>query len=72
VDLPAGGAVLFYTDGLIERRGQTLGTGLRLLCETVAPGSPEDICGDVMAKLIGTESPADDVAVLAVRRTEAG
>jgi putative methionine-R-sulfoxide reductase with GAF domain len=69
VDLPAGGVLLFYTDGLIERRGQTLNAGLRLLCETVVPGSPDDICGDVMAKLIGTESPPDDVAVLAVRRT---
>jgi phosphoserine phosphatase RsbU/P len=72
VDVPAGALLLFFTDGLVERRSHTLGAGLRLLCETVLPGPPDDVCGDVMAKLIGTESPADDVAILAVRRVAAG
>ncbi|WP_040922158.1 ATP-binding SpoIIE family protein phosphatase [Saccharomonospora xinjiangensis] len=68
IAVPSGGTLLFYTDGLVERRQRQLDDGLRLLCEAVRTGPAELLCAEVMSKLIGEETPADDVAVLAVRR----
>src|SRR3954469_12386382 len=61
--------LLFYTDGLIERRGKTLSDGEAALAEAAkaAPEEPELMCREVIQRLTeGIEIP-DDVAVLAVR-----
>jgi serine phosphatase RsbU (regulator of sigma subunit) len=64
----APGAVLcFFTDGLVERRNKPLDDGLTLLCETVSPGPPEDVCISVMRALVGSEHPGDDIALLVLR-----
>lgn len=67
VALEAGSAVLFYTDGLVERRSEGLDDGLaRLLAATSgAPASdPEALCQHVLKALV--HDAADDVVVLAL------
>jgi serine phosphatase RsbU (regulator of sigma subunit)/anti-sigma regulatory factor (Ser/Thr protein kinase) len=61
--------LLFYTDGLIERRGQTLSDGEAALVGAAkeAPDEPELMCRTIIQELTdGIEIP-DDIAVLAVR-----
>lgn len=68
VEIPAGGLLCFYTDGLIERRDTSLDTNLRRLYESIVPGHPaEAVCAAVMAALIGREVISDDVALLTLR-----
>jgi serine phosphatase RsbU (regulator of sigma subunit)/anti-sigma regulatory factor (Ser/Thr protein kinase) len=61
--------VLFYTDGLIERRGLTLSEGEAALVEAVgaAPNEPELLCRSVLGRLTEGIEPADDIALLAIR-----
>ena len=64
----APGAVLcFFTDGLVERRNKALDDGITLLCQTVSPGPPENVCLSVMRALVGSEHPGDDIALLVLR-----
>jgi hypothetical protein len=39
-DLPPGTTVLLYTDGLVERSGQDIDTGIAALCTSCSPSSP--------------------------------
>ncbi|WP_459717077.1 PP2C family protein-serine/threonine phosphatase [Actinophytocola sp. KF-1] len=43
-DLPAGGLVVCYTDGLVERRGEPIDDGLERLRATLRSGSAEAVC----------------------------
>lgn len=72
VDLPPGALLSFYTDGLVERRNEVITEGLARLCEAVTARPAEQVCTEVMARLVGAEPPADDVALLALRRLPAG
>jgi serine phosphatase RsbU (regulator of sigma subunit)/anti-sigma regulatory factor (Ser/Thr protein kinase) len=61
--------LLFYTDGLIERRGRALSDGEAALAGAAkeAPDEPELMCRTIIQQLTdGIEIP-DDIAVLAVR-----
>ncbi|HEX3336504.1 MAG TPA: GAF domain-containing SpoIIE family protein phosphatase [Jatrophihabitans sp.] len=69
VTLPAGGVLLLYTDGLVERREEPLERGLARLCEAVTSTSPENLCRTVMHELVGTETIPDDIALLAIRKS---
>lgn len=71
VEVPPGALVCCYTDGLIERRGSSLDTGLSALCKSISAGPPEEACAAVMEDLIGERPLEDDVAVLMLRRVEA-
>ena len=71
VELPPHSTMLLYTDGLIERRGEAIDAGLSRLQAAVANDPPEDVCRDVMLRLVGSTSTTDDVALLAVGRDEA-
>jgi len=66
--IPPGALLCFYTDGLIERRGEVIDDGLARLCQAVTAQPPEDACATVMQALVGSGSPRDDVALLMVRR----
>lgn len=71
VELEAGSTVVFYTDGLVERRGEVLDEGLARLCgvlEEVAAGDPplDALCDAVLERVL-PQRPEDDVALLAVR-----
>jgi serine phosphatase RsbU (regulator of sigma subunit) len=66
--LPARGTLLFYTDGLVERRGETLDEGFARLREAArsSDGSLTDTLSAVVAKVIPAGS-ADDTVLLGVR-----
>jgi anti-sigma regulatory factor (Ser/Thr protein kinase) len=68
VELPAGTLLCAFTDGLVERRGAPIDDGLERLRATLNAGPAESVCASVMAELIGSEQPLDDVAVLMVRQ----
>jgi putative methionine-R-sulfoxide reductase with GAF domain len=64
-------AMLLYTDGLVERRGQLLDEGIGRLLAALAPGAADDLCARATGILY--HSPAtDDVAVLALHRRPGG
>ncbi|WNI17516.1 SpoIIE family protein phosphatase [Actinacidiphila sp. ITFR-21] len=68
LDVPDGSVLVLYTDGLIEARGQDIGTGLerlrRTLCRPV--DSLEDACDELLAAMDPGREP-DDVALLMAR-----
>jgi serine phosphatase RsbU (regulator of sigma subunit) len=71
VTLDHGATVLLYTDGLVERRGQSLDEGLRELRDTLldlaSEGLPLDLlCERVLRRML-PERRDDDVALVAVR-----
>ena len=68
VPLEPGSTVLLYTDGLVERRGESIDTGLERLRAAVAeaPREPEALCDRLLEVLVDS-ALADDVALLAVR-----
>jgi sigma-B regulation protein RsbU (phosphoserine phosphatase) len=68
VKLPVGALFLSYTDGLVERRVESIDVGLQRLLDTVEPREPEAVCRLLMDELVGTAATLDDIAVLALRR----
>jgi GAF domain-containing protein/anti-sigma regulatory factor (Ser/Thr protein kinase) len=72
--LEPGETLLFYTDGLVERRGERLATRQQRLKEVAAaaPFAPDLLCDAVLEHLLGDGPPADDVALLAVQRSAVG
>ena len=69
VTLTAGETLLFYTDGLIERRGRNLSEGEAALVEaaTAAPDEPELKCRSIIERLTEGNDVPDDIAILAIR-----
>jgi serine phosphatase RsbU (regulator of sigma subunit) len=71
--LTAGDTLLLYTDGLVERRDQSLAIGLAELARTLAAleMTPlDDACDELLARLL-VDRPFDDVAMLAVHTRRA-
>jgi serine phosphatase RsbU (regulator of sigma subunit)/PAS domain-containing protein len=67
--LDRGATLFFYTDGLVERRGQSLEVGLTRLETALADlthTSLDGLCDLVMERLL-PHRPEDDVAIVAVR-----
>jgi PAS domain S-box-containing protein len=67
--LPQQATLFLYTDGLVERRDVGLDDRLAQLraATSAVGGELIDVCDQVLAGVLGTKSPADDVALLAVR-----
>ena len=70
VALPEGAVVVFYTDGLIERRGESLDQGMERLRSAIHVDGPEAVCLR-LTKVMLHEGIQDDVAIVAVRRSQA-
>src|SRR3954449_7183014 len=61
--LPDDATLLLYTDGLVERRGSSLGAGLShpRAAVTTGPAEPEALCEHVLRTLLPNGAPGDDV-----------
>ncbi|WP_340684205.1 GAF domain-containing SpoIIE family protein phosphatase [Amycolatopsis coloradensis] len=68
IELPPGGVLAFYTDGLVERRDQLIDVGLQRLAGVVTTDPPSAVCARVMAALVGATPAQDDIALLVARR----
>jgi serine phosphatase RsbU (regulator of sigma subunit) len=68
--LPPGATLVLYTDGLIERRDCDLDVGLAALAHAAGSIEPslDAFCRRLLVQLGGAGHPADDIAVVAVRR----
>jgi sigma-B regulation protein RsbU (phosphoserine phosphatase) len=66
--IPPGALLCFYTDGLIERRGELIDDGIARLCRAVTAQPAEDACATVMNALVGNGPARDDIALLMLRR----
>src|SRR5580704_12109127 len=66
--IPPGALLCFYTDGLIERRGELIDDGLARLCRALTPQPADEACATVMQALAGGGPARDDIALLMVRR----
>jgi serine phosphatase RsbU (regulator of sigma subunit) len=68
--LDPGDLVVLYTDGLVERRGESLDEGFRRLgaiAEQLVDLDPEEFSDALVEALVPGEQQADDLAVLVVR-----
>ena len=71
VAVPPGSSLILYTDGLVERRGESIDAGLHRLRDAVRePGAPGSVCDRIVSELLSDAEHADDVAVLVVRMAE--
>ena len=71
VELDEDALVLLYTDGLVERRGESLTVGLdRLVCSVPAlVPQLDDALDQLLELMLPDEGAEDDVALVAVRLT---
>ncbi len=70
IDFATGDTLVLYTDGLIERRGETIDIGLERLRRVIEARSgmgPEELC-DAMLSEVALEHPEDDIALLVMQR----
>jgi anti-anti-sigma factor len=69
VVLEPGSTLLLYTDGLVEKRGDSIEAGMEALREAVAgpPGDLDSLCDDRILEALRPGAQADDVALLALR-----
>jgi len=68
-ELDAGTTVLLFTDGLVERRDESIDVGLCRLRDALAagPAELEELCSQILAEVPGGSLLQDDAALLAVR-----
>jgi anti-sigma regulatory factor (Ser/Thr protein kinase) len=62
--------LLLYSDGAVERRGESIEGGLQRLAEAVAELATDDpaaLCDALLERLFETAPPRDDVVLLALR-----
>jgi PAS domain S-box-containing protein len=72
--VPVGGALVLFTDGLVEAREQPVHDGIATLCSILgdvlsAVPSAEEVCAAAVEKMGRGEATVDDDAILAIRRT---
>jgi GAF domain-containing protein/anti-sigma regulatory factor (Ser/Thr protein kinase) len=68
--LGAGETLALYTDGLVERRGEELSTGIDRLLDVVGDApSPDAACLLAVQRLVPADGATDDVAIVALQNT---
>jgi anti-sigma regulatory factor (Ser/Thr protein kinase) len=69
VELPAGTVLVLYTDGLVERRGESIDAGFEELRAAAlgGPRDPEQLVEHILESMIGSREREDDIAIIAVR-----
>ena len=75
VDLPVGATLLLYTDGLVERRGESIDDGLARLCDVLAVQgrvASRQVVDRAVARLLQGRDHHDDVAILCAQRLPSG
>jgi sigma-B regulation protein RsbU (phosphoserine phosphatase) len=60
--------VAFYTDGLVERRGESISVGLERLRSSTITGPPERVAAEIMRTLVADTIPDDDIALVILHR----
>lgn len=73
-ELTPGSLILLYTDGLIERLGETLDDGfarLKAVAAKCVDLPVEAVCAELLAQMSPPDGYRDDVVVLALRPTHA-
>jgi CheY-like chemotaxis protein len=67
--IPPGATLVLFTDGLVERRRESIDVGLDALARAAERVEPdlEEFCDRLLAE-VGPAKPDDDIAVLALRR----
>jgi serine phosphatase RsbU (regulator of sigma subunit) len=68
IPIDVGATVAFYTDGLIERRGESIDRGLERLAAAMTTGRPDAVAAGLMRALVGKSVPTDDIALVVLRR----
>jgi serine phosphatase RsbU (regulator of sigma subunit)/CheY-like chemotaxis protein/anti-sigma regulatory factor (Ser/Thr protein kinase) len=65
----AGDTLVLFTDGLVERRDESIEAGLERLRRALrdAPGDVEELCDHILEHTLGDHRSQDDVAVLVLR-----
>ena len=67
--LQAGSTLIVYTDGLVERRDESIDAGMRRLRQAVAAIGPDprDLCRELPLRLLDDSLQVDDMALVALR-----
>ena len=68
-ELGPAGLLVLYTDGLVERRGESLDQGLARLEQAAAsgPDDPQQLCDHILDRLLPEEGSHDDVTAVVVK-----
>ena len=69
IDVPPGGTLLLYSDGLVERRTADLDHGVARLADALVRHGhldPEELCDRLLAE-VGLDNSDDDIALLVLR-----
>ncbi len=70
VEFAAGSSLVLYSDGLVERRGESLTVGLERLeraASKLAANQPHTMCDELFQTLVPGPSQNDDIVVLVMR-----
>ena len=70
LDMWPGATLLLYTDGLVERREESIQVGLDRLLRVAADHESSDVdalCDHILASLIESDHVSDDIALVAMR-----